>query len=106
MDAFIKTVEEKKQPEDDVNLHERTLERLEALVSEGHNVFITGSSGVGKTYVLQKFFSRREGVELLCEHMKSKSIFLVLTRGGRKHCYLDNNEPGFKPVVGRCLRVV
>jgi len=99
MDAFIKTVEEKKQPEDDVNLHERTLERLEALVSEGHNVFITGSSGVGKTYVLQKFFSRREGVELLCEHMKSKSNFLDFIRGSSKHVYVDDYEPVFKPVV-------
>jgi len=101
MDAFIKIVEEKKVPEDDVNLHERTLERLQALVSAGENVFITGPTGVGKTYVVQKFFSQGSGVELLSEHMKSKSNFLDFIRDSTKHVFLDDYEPVFKPVIER-----
>jgi len=100
MDAFIKIVEEKKEAEDDVNLHERTLEKLETLVSAGKNVFITGSDGVGKTYVLRKFFSRRgDGLELLSEHVKAKNNFLELISSSAKHVYLDDYDPEFKSVV-------
>jgi hypothetical protein len=101
MEAFIKIVEEKKEPVDDVNLHTQIIERLKSLLSEGKNVFITGATGVGKTYVVNHLMRHGGCVELLPEHVKSKNNFLDLIRNSDKHLVLDDYDSEFKTLVER-----
>lgn len=101
MEAFIKIVDEKKVSEDDVNLHTQTIERLKSLLLEGKNVFITGATGVGKTYVINHVMRELECVELLPEHLKSKNNFLDLIRNSDKHLLLDDYDSEFKSLVER-----
>ena len=68
-------------------------------IKEGKNVFICGAIGVGKSFILKEALEGLNSVELLTEHMKSKSLFIPFIRPSTKHVYIDDYDPVFKPIV-------
>jgi len=98
MDSFIKVIEQKKDPIV-TTIHTKQIELIKRYIREGKNVFICGSTGVGKSYVLRAVLQGLNHVELQSEHMKSKSLFLPFIRPSVKHVFIDDYEPVFKPVI-------
>ena len=96
MDSFIKIVEQKKEPPVDT-LHTKQIDLLKKYIQERKNVFICGSSGVGKSYVLNAVLNESNSVEITQEHLKSKSPFLTFIKGAAKHAfiedYIEEGEP-------------
>tara|TARA_B100000902_G_scaffold266518_1_gene252581 strand:- start:742 stop:1845 length:1104 start_codon:yes stop_codon:yes gene_type:complete len=100
MDSFIKIVEQKKEPV--VNtIHEKQIDLLKKYIRERKNVFICGSSGVGKTYVLNAVLNESNSLEIFQEHLKSKSPFLTFIKGAGKHAIIEDYTSEFKSLVER-----
>jgi hypothetical protein len=100
MDSFIKIVEQKKEAPVDT-LHTKQIDLLKKYISERKNVFICGSSGVGKSYILNAVLNQSNSVEILSEHMKSSSPFLNFIKGAAKHTFIEDYNPEFKSLVER-----
>jgi hypothetical protein len=100
MDSFIKIVEQKKEAPVDT-LHTKQIDLLKKYISERKNVFICGSSGVGKSYILNAVLNQSNSVEILGEHLKSNSPFLTFIKNAAKHTFIDDYTPEFKSLVER-----
>src|SRR6056300_946357 len=100
MDSFIKIVEQKKETPVDT-LHTKQIDLLKKYVSERKNVFICGSSGVGKSYILNAVLNESNSHEILSEHLKSNSLFLNFIKGAAKHTFIEDYSPEFKSLVER-----
>jgi len=98
MDSFIKIVEQKKEPISST-IHSKQIELIRRYIRERKNVFICGALGVGKTYILDAVLGGLSHVELLPEHMKSKSLFLPFIKPSTKHVFIENYDPIFKPII-------
>ena len=91
MDSFIKIVEQKKE-EPVATLHTKQIDLLKKYVSQRKNVFICGSSGVGKTFVLKSVLDERNSVEIEKDHLNSKSHFLTFIKTAPKHGYIEDYD--------------
>ena len=98
MDSFIKVIPQKKA-EKVYTIHTKKIELIRKLIREGKNVFICGALGVGKSFILREVLEGFNSVELLSEHMKTKSLFLPFIRPSTKHVYIDDYDSTFKPIV-------
>jgi energy-coupling factor transporter ATP-binding protein EcfA2 len=98
MDSFIKIVDQKKDPIV-TTIHTKHIDLIRKYIHEGKNVFICGSSGVGKSYILKAVLHGLNHVELQPEHLKSKSLFLPFIRPSTKHVFIEDYDPIFKPIV-------
>ena len=98
MDAFIKIVEEKRSVPL-TSIHDDVEKRLAEHVRDGKNVFLCGASGVGKSFILQRVMN--DAIELLPEHIRSKSGFLCLIQNSPKDVYVEDYEetPAMKILV-------
>ena len=98
MDAFIKIVEEKRS-DPLTSIHDDVEKRLAEHVRDGKNVFLCGASGVGKSFILQRVMNG--AIELLPEHIRSKSGFLCLIQNSPKDVYVEDYEetPAMKILV-------
>lgn len=98
MDSFIKIIPEKKHEK--VNtIHENKIALIRSHIERGKNVFICGAIGVGKSFILKEALRGLNSVELLAEHLKSKSLFLPFIRPSTKHVFIEDYEPTFKATV-------
>ena len=98
MDSFIKVVPQKKV-ETITTLHTKQIELVRRYIKEGKNIFICGSSGVGKSYILREALQDTVHVELHTEHLKSKSYFLAFIKSSSKNVYIEDYDTVFKPIV-------
>jgi len=98
MDSFIKIVEQKKE-EHISTIHTQQIETLRKYIREGKNVFICGSCGVGKTYVLNQVLNDINSVEIQKEHLSSKSHFLTFIRNTPRHAYIEDYDTDFKSII-------
>jgi hypothetical protein len=98
MDSFIKIVEQKKE-EPVATLHTKQIDLLNKYISQKKNVFICGSSGVGKTFVLKSVLNERNSVEIDKDHLKSKSHFLTFIKTAPKHAYIEDYDSDYKSIV-------
>jgi hypothetical protein len=98
MDSFIKVVEQKNDPIV-TTIHTKQIELIRRYIRERKNVFICGSLGVGKSYILKEVLKDLNHVELLPEHMKSKSMFLPFIKPSTKHVFIEDYDPVFKPII-------
>lgn len=98
MDSFIKIVEQKKDPIV-TTIHTKQIDLIRRYIRERKNVFICGALGVGKTYILKAVLEGLNHVELLPEHLKSKSLFLPFIKPSTKHVFIDDYDPIFKPII-------
>lgn len=99
MDSFITYVPEKNPHEKVRTIHGKKIELIRKHLRDGKNVFICGSTGVGKSFILKEALEGFSSVELKSEHMKSKSLFLPFIKPSKKHVYIDDYDPVFKPIV-------
>jgi len=90
MDAFVKILPQKKDPTP--TLHTKELQRLEECVKKGLNVFLCGSSGVGKTFILEKVLNNSNSIEIHSELFQRKSTFLDLIGETSFHIFIDGYD--------------
>ena len=107
MDSFIKIVEQKKE-EYVTTIHVQQIETLKRLLKEKKNVFICGSSGVGKSYILKSVLNEINSIEIEKDHLKSKSHFLDFIKPTAKHAFIEDYDSDFKKIVesvsdGNCI---
>jgi hypothetical protein len=100
MDSFITIIEQKKEEPVDT-LHTKQIDLLKRYIRERKNVFVCGSSGVGKTYILNAVLNESNSLEILQEHLKSKSPFLTFIKGAGKHAFIEDYNPEFKSLIER-----
>jgi hypothetical protein len=98
MDSFIKVVEQKNDPVV-TTIHTKQIELIRRYIRERKNVFICGGLGVGKSYILKEVLKDFNHVELLPDHMKSKSMFLPFIKPSTKHVFIEDYDPIFKPII-------
>jgi hypothetical protein len=98
MDSFIKIIEQKKE-EPVTTLHTKQIELLKKYIIQRKNVFICGSSGVGKTYILKSVLNDYNSVEIEKEHLKSKSHFLTFIKTAPKHAYIEDYDSDYKGLI-------
>jgi AAA+ ATPase superfamily predicted ATPase len=98
MDSFIKIVEQKKD-EPVTTIHTQQIELLKKYVSQRKNVFICGSSGVGKTYILKSVLNEYNSLEIEKDHLKSKSHYMDFIRPAAKHAFIEDYDSDYKKVV-------
>ena len=98
MDSFITVTTQKKEPVIST-IHTKQIELIRKYIRERKNVFICGALGVGKSYILERVLEGFNHVELLPEHMKSKSLFLPFIKPTTKHVFIENYDPIFKPII-------
>ena len=72
MDSFITVVKDEKKHEKVHTIHGNKIALIQGYLNKGKNVFICGSTGVGKSFVLREALRGLKCVELLGEHLKSK----------------------------------
>src|SRR6056300_1768311 len=100
MDSFIKIIEQRKEEPVDT-LHTKQIDLLKKFIRERKNVFICGASGVGKSYVLNAVLNESNSLEIVQEHLKSKSPFLTFIKGAGKHAIIEDYTSEFKSLVER-----
>ena len=100
MDSFIKVVEQKKLPVV-ATIHTKQIDLIRRYISEKKNVFICGAHGVGKSYILKTVLEGLNHVELQHEHLKSKSPFLPFIKTSKKHVFIEDYDPLYKPIIER-----
>mgnify|MGYP001194683931 CR=1 FL=1 len=98
MDSFIKIIEQKKDPPVDT-IHTKQIDLLKRYIRERKNVFICGSSGVGKTHILNAVLNESNSVEIHSDHLKSKNPFLTFIKGLAKHAFIEDYNPTFKNLI-------
>ena len=89
MDSFIKIIEQKNEEPVDT-LHTKQIDLLKRYIRERKNVFVCGSSGVGKTYILNAVLNESNSLEITQEHLKSSSSFLTFIKGAAKHAFIED----------------
>jgi hypothetical protein len=100
MDSFIKVVEQKKLPVV-ATVHTKQIDLIRRYIDEKKNVFICGAHGVGKSYILKTVLEGLSHVELQTEHLKSKSLFLPFIKTSKKHVFIEDYDPIYKPIIER-----
>ena len=80
-------------------LHEKQIKRIQGYIAEGKNVFICGSSGVGKSFILHEALKGTCHVELVSDYLKSKSLFLPFIKPSNKHVFIEDYDSVFKPII-------
>jgi hypothetical protein len=100
MDSFIKIIEQKKEESVDT-IHAQQIETLKKYIRQGKNVFICGSIGVGKTYVLNSVLNDSNSVEIQKEHLSNKSHFLTFIKNAPRHAFIEDYDNDFKGLVER-----
>lgn len=80
-------------------IHCNKIELIKKYIQNGKNVFICGPSGVGKTYIRKKVLENLNHVELLGEHLKSKSHFLPFIKPSTKHVFIEDYDYIFKSII-------
>lgn len=103
MDCFIKITDQKKI-DNKTTIHTTQLKAFEACLREGKNVFVCGSTGVGKTHFVSVLLNHENSIEIENEHVSSKSAFLGVIRGSNKHLVIENYEHSqypFKTLIDR-----
>jgi len=100
MDSFIKIVEQKKD-QTVTTIHTKQINLIRNYIENGKNVFICGSPGVGKSYILKAVLEGYSHVELQSEHLKSKCLFLPFIKPSKKHVFIEDYDPVFKPIIER-----
>lgn len=98
MDSFIKIVEQKNEAVIDT-IHTREIDLLKKYIRERKNVFICGSSGVGKSYILNAVLNEFNSLEIQKEHLKSKSLYLTFIKDVAKHVFIEDYDSDYKPLI-------
>ena len=91
MDSFIKIIPQKK--ERPPTLHHHEIELLEKYVSQGHNVFVCGPTGCGKSFVVDTILNHSNTIELHSELFQKKSSFMNLIGDTSYHILIDGYDP-------------
>ncbi len=100
MDSFIKIVEQKNEAVTDT-IHTHEIDLLKKYIRERKNVFICGSSGVGKSYVLNAVLNESNSLEIQKEHLKSKSLYLTFIKDAAKHAFIEDYDSDYKAIIER-----
>ena len=98
MDSFIKIIKQKKE-EPVTTLHNKQIELLKKYISERKNVFICGSTGVGKSYLIKSVLDEINSIEIEKDHLKSKSPFLAFIQNAPKHAFIEDYDSDFKSII-------
>lgn len=102
MDSFIKIIPQKK--ERPPTLHHHEIELLEKYVSQGHNVFVCGPTGCGKSFVVDTILNHSNTIELHSELFQKKSSFMNLIGDTSYHILIDGYDPsihGHKQIIDK-----
>ena len=102
MDSFIKIIPQKKVEDNTtplVTIHDKQIALVRRYIDEGKHIFICGSSGVGKSYILREALKDTSHVELQNHHLKSKCYFLPFIKSTTKNVFIEDYDPIFKPII-------
>src|SRR5210317_765131 len=102
MDSFIKIIPQKKVEDNTtplVTIHDKQIALVRRYIDEGKHIFICGSSGVGKSYILREALKDTLHVELQNHHLKSKCYFLPFIKSTTKNVFIEDYDPIFKPII-------
>ena len=102
MDSFIKILPQKKNLPPTLHTHEINL--LKRYIEEGHNVFICGPIGCGKSFIVDYVLDRHNTIELHSELFQKKCSFMELIGNTSSNILIDGYDSsvhGHKQIVDR-----
>ena len=74
MDAFVKILPQKKERPQ--TLHQKEIDTLEKCIKDGENVFVCGSSGSGKTFIVNQVLDKTNSLELHSDFFQKKHSYI------------------------------
>jgi broad-specificity NMP kinase len=74
MDAFVKILPQKKERPQ--TLHQKEIDTLERCIKDGENVFVCGSSGSGKTFIVNQVLDKTNSLELHSDFFQKKHSYI------------------------------
>ena len=90
MDSFVTIKKQKNKCE--ISLRDKEINLVKQYLDQNQNVFICGSSGYGKTFILNQIFDETNSIELWEETLRKKDVFLDTIRHSNKHVYIEDYE--------------
>ena len=74
MDAFVKILPQKKERPQ--TLHQKEIDTLERCIKDGENIFVCGSSGSGKTFIVNQVLDKTNSLELHSDFFQKKHSYI------------------------------
>ena len=90
MDSFVIIKPQKKKG--DISLHDKEIKLLKKCLDENKNVFLCGSAGYGKTFILKSVLNESNSIEIWDEPLRKKDIFLPTLTKSNMHVYIEDYE--------------
>ena len=90
MDSFVIIKPQKKSQK--ISLHDNEINLLKKYINEGKNVFLCGSSGFGKTFILKQVLDELNSIEIWDEPLRKKDIFMSTIKKANMHAYIEDYE--------------
>tara|TARA_B110001452_G_scaffold264792_1_gene268363 strand:- start:853 stop:1941 length:1089 start_codon:yes stop_codon:yes gene_type:complete len=91
MDSFVTIIKPQKK-KSEISLHDKEIELLKKYIQENKNVFLCGSAGYGKTFILNSVLNESNSVEIWDEPLRKKDIFLPMLTKSNMNVYIEDYE--------------
>ena len=82
MDSFVIIKKEKKIKE--LSIHDKEILLLKKCIESGKNVFLCGSSGYGKSFIIKQVFDECNSIEIWDDPLQKKDIFMDTIKNSNK----------------------
>ena len=90
MDSFVIIKKQKKSYE--LSLRDNEINNLKRCLDEGKNVFLCGTAGCGKTFILKNVLDETNSVEIWDEPMRKKDIYLDTIKKSNMYAYIEDYD--------------
>ena len=93
MDSFVIIKKQKKSYE--LSLRDNEINNLKRCLDEGKNVFLCGTAGCGKTFILKNVLDETNSVEIWDEPMRKKDIYLDTIKKSNMYAYIEDYDSDY-----------
>ena len=90
MDSFVIIKKEKKIKE--LSIHDKEITLLKKYIESGKNVFLCGSAGYGKSFIINQVFDNCNSIEIWDDPLQKKDIFMDTIKNSNMYTYIEDYE--------------
>tara|TARA_B100000073_G_scaffold259865_1_gene219657 strand:- start:351 stop:1442 length:1092 start_codon:yes stop_codon:yes gene_type:complete len=90
MDSFVIVKKEKKK--EYISIHDKEINLLTKYIESGKNVFLCGTSGCGKTFIINQVLDESNSIEIWDEPLQKKDIFMSTIKMSDMYSYIEDYD--------------
>ena len=76
----------------DISIHDEEITLLKKYIESGKNVFLCGSSGYGKSFIINQVFDECNSIEIWDDPLQKKDIFMDTIKDSNMYTYIEDYE--------------